>query len=505
MSPDLSRRGFLTVGSLAAAGLALAACTPAGEIVITSSAALADLAAKLNGRLLLPGETGFTDAGAPTNGHFRDIVPMAVARVADEADVVTAVNWAREHGMPFAVRGGGHSYAALSATTGLVIDLSRMNAVHVDRAAWRITTGGAASNGDIFNATELGGEFLPGGTCLGVGIGGLALGGGIGYHARWAGLTGDHLVRARMVTATGEIVEASATEHPDLFWALRGGTGGTFGVCTELEFDMVEVPADDVIFYRFDWTGADAAAHMFAAVDALEQDSPPEFVASCMAQPTPLAADGDQRAAVSVMLRGQFLGSRDDFMGHIAPVLDGNPPAKQTIVEQPWWPTARGFTSQEAEVHGWGDVSRYTDRALPSAAIEQLVDLVAECPERGDATHGELWMLGWVGGAVIDRFARTETAYVHRGMKSMVRPSPVWSDRASADQVRDLEDWTDAVLAVLEPHTPRESYQNFPNRRLVDWQEQYYAENLERLIDVKTEWDPDNLFTSAQTIAPRGA
>jgi len=113
-------------------------------------------------------------------------------------------------------------------------------------------------------------------------------------------------------------------------------------------------------------------------------------------------------------------------------------------------------------------------------------------------------MLGWVGGPVLDRFARDETAYVHRGMKSMVRPSPVWSDLATPEQVRDLEDWTDEVIGVLEPHTPRESYQNFPNRRIVDWQEQYYAENLERLIEVKTQWDPDNLFTSAQTIEPRG-
>jgi len=503
MTAELSRRGFLVVGSLAAAGLALAACAPGGERILVPSEALADLAAKLSGRLLVPGDIGFADASAATNGRYRDTIPMAVASVADEADVVTVVDWAREHGMPFAVRGGGHSYAGLSSSTGLVIDLSRLNAVRVDRPSRRITTGGAATNRDIFDATQLGELFLPGGTCLGVGIGGLALGGGIGYHARWAGLTGDHLVRARMVTASGEVVEASAGENSELFWALRGGTGGTFGVCTELEFDLVDTPRGDVVFYRFDWTGAEAAEHMFAAVDRLEQDSPPGFVASGMAQPTPLGADGDPRAAMRVMVRGQFLGTRDEFMGLIAPVIDGNAPASSTIVEQPWWTTAAGFTSEEAERHAWGDISRYTDRALPEAAIAELVERVADCPSRSEGTHGELWMLGWVGGPVIDRFARTETAYVHRGVTSMVRPSPVWSDLATDDEIRDLEDWTDAVLEVLEPHTPRESYQNFPNRRIVDWQEQYYAENLERLIDVKTKWDPANLFTSAQTIAPR--
>lgn len=503
MTAELSRRGFIVVGTLAAAGVALAACTPAGETVIAPANAIADLAAKLSGRVLLPGDSGFTSAWFPTNGQFRDAVPMAVARVADEADVVTAVNWCREHGVPFATRGGGHSYAGLSTSTGLIIDLSRLASTAVDRLDRRITTGGAATNRDIFGATQFGQEFLPGGTCLSVGIGGLVLGGGIGYHARYAGLTSDHLVRARMVTAAGEVVEASATENADLFWALRGGTGGTFGICTEFEFELAEVPQGDIVYYRIDIAGADAAGEMFAAVDALEQTSPPEFVASCYAQPMPLGADGDARRAVTGWVRGQFIGSMDDFMGLAAPLLAIDGISAQTVVAQPWWDTAQGFTSAESENHSWGDISRYTDRALPSKAIEDLVDLVAECPQRSASTHGELWMIGWIGGAVIDRFARDETAYVHRGMTSMVRPSPVWSDLAAPEEVRDLEDWTDAVLAAIEPHTPRESYQNFPNRRIVDWQEQYYAENLERLIEVKTAWDPANLFTSAQTIAPR--
>ena len=504
MTLQLNRRGFLTVGTLAAAGLVLAACTPTGEPVLVPSAALADLAGRLSGRVLLSGDAGFTRAWFPTNGQFADAVPMAVARVADEADVIECIRWCRDNGVAFAVRGGGHSYAGLSTTTGLVIDLSRLNSTSVDRLAWRMTTGGAATNADIFAATQYGQEFLPGGTCLSVGIGGLVLGGGIGYHARWAGLTSDHLVRARMVTAAGEVVEASATENPDLFWALRGGTGGTFGICTEFEFELVEAPQGEAVYYRVDIAGADAAIEMFAAVDALEQDSPPEFVASCYAEPTPLGADGDPRAAVTGWVRGQFIGSMSDFMDLAAPILGMAGEVDRTLQSRPWWDIAQGFTSAEAENHSWGDLSRYTDRALPTPAIEQLVDLVADCPQRSAATHGELWMLGWVGGPVLDRFARDETAYVHRGMKSMVRPSPVWSDLATPEQVRDLEDWTDEVIGVLEPHTPRESYQNFPNRRIVDWQEQYYAENLERLIEVKTQWDPDNLFTSAQTIEPRG-
>lgn len=503
MNLQMSRRACLAVGTLSAVGLGLAACTPAGEPIYLPSTALTDLAGKLSGRVLLPGDAGFTKAWFPSNGQFADAVPLAIARVANEADVAECVHWCRDNGVAFAVRGGGHSYAGLSTTTGLVIDLSQLNSTSVNRLQWRMTTGGAATNADIFRATKYGQEFLPGGTCLGVGIGGLVLGGGIGYHSRWAGITSDHLVRARMVTASGDIVEASATENADLFWALRGGTGGTFGICTEFEFDLVETPKRDVVYYRVDIAGADAATEMFSAVDALEQDSPPEFVASCYAEPTPLGADTDPRAAVKGWVRGQFLGTMSDFTDLAGPLLRMTGETNRILESRPWWDVAEGFTSAEAENHSWGDVSRYTDQALPGTAIEKLVDLIVDCPQRSEAIHGELWMLGWVGGSVIDRAARTDTAYVHRGMKSMVRPSPIWSNLATAEQVRELEDWTDEVISAVEPHTPRESYQNFPNRRLVDWQEQYYAENLERLIEVKTQWDPEGLFTSAQTIAPR--
>jgi FAD/FMN-containing dehydrogenase len=498
-----SRRQFLVVGTAAAVGITLTACTTDGDWITLEDSALNDLASRLQGRLLLPGNAGFTAAWFPTNGRFRDTVPIAVARVASDQDVVVCLAWTQEHGLPFCVRGGGHSYAGLSTTTGLVIDLSLLNSVVVDRAARTMVTGGAATNGNIFSELDLGDAILPGGTCLSVGIGGLVLGGGIGYHTRWAGLTSDHLVRAKVITAGGDIVTASADENADLFWALRGGSGGTFGVCTEFEFELVPVPQQDIIFYRFDWTGADAAIAMLSAVDALEQTAPPEFVASGMAQATPTQPGASAADSMDVMLRGQFLGSRADFDDLIAPVLAGNAPAKAEIVGQPFWRTAAIFTSQEAENHSWGDISRYTDRALPTSTIEALVQHVAEAPSRSASDNAQLWMLGWVGGDVVDRFSRGETAYVHRGVRNMLRPSPVWSNLSAEPVARDLQQWTDAAVAIMEQDVLRESYQNFPNLSLVDWQELYYAENLQRLIDVKTQWDPDNRFTSAQTIAPR--
>ncbi|WP_308465738.1 FAD-binding oxidoreductase [Rathayibacter soli] len=497
--PTPSRRQFLVAGTLATLGLGLTACTTGGDWVTIEAKALDELRKQLHGRLLLPGQPGFTDAWMPTNGRYRDTVPMVVARVADEQDVVTCVKWAKKYDIQPVARGGGHNYAGLSTTTGLIVDLSRLNAVKIDTGSATAITGGAASNRDVFQASTGGPLLLPGGTCLSVGMGGLTLGGGIGYHTHWAGLTSDHLTKTRMVTAAGDIVTADRNTNADLFWASRGGTGGTFGINTSFEYDLVPVPTSDIVYYRFDWTGADAALAMFSTFDELEQSAPPEFVASAMAQATPVGAAGP-RAAIDVMVRGQFLGSKDDFLGLVGPLLKASPPAKQQIVVQPFWTTAKIFTTAESPNHSWGDISRYTKAALPAATVQKMVDLIAETPSRSSSNNAALFMLGWIGGSVMDKFSRTETAYVHRGMTNMWRPSPVWENIAPKSVSDDLLAWTDEVIAVMKPDSVNESYQNFPNRSIRDWQQQYFGENLDRLLSVKKKWDPHNVFHSEQSL-----
>jgi FAD/FMN-containing dehydrogenase len=203
------RRTFLIAGTLAAAGVGLSACTPEGDWVRIEASAIESLRRRIDGVVLVPGDTGFTNAWLPKNGRFADTVPQLVVRVAGDADVATCLDWAGEHGLPIAVRGGGHNYAGLSTTTGLVIDLSSLAQVRIDDVAGTMIAGGAATNRDVFEASRGGRWLLPGGTCLSVGLGGLVLGGGIGYHSRWAGLTSDHLRSARLVTAAGDVVTAS--------------------------------------------------------------------------------------------------------------------------------------------------------------------------------------------------------------------------------------------------------------------------------------------------------
>jgi FAD/FMN-containing dehydrogenase len=467
----------------------------------TEQAALDDLRERLQGALMLPGDSGYDAAYAPANGRFLDIRPIGVARVADEADVVTCIAWCTENGVSPVARGGGHSYAGFSTTNGLIIDLRRLDNFEVDTQNGTARSGGAALNNDLFIATEGGPLFLPGGTCLGVGLGGLALGGGIGYNAHWAGLTSDRMLSSRIVTAAGEIRHMDATNDSDLFWACRGGAGGSFGINTEFEFELVEAP-DTVSWYRFEYRGADAAEAMLAAYDAMIQTAPPALNAVAMAQAKPLGGGGP-REAIFAMSRGQYIGPIDELRDLVGPMLQVAAPTSQTLVEMPFWDAQRIIASGEAEPHSWGDMSRYANAPIPQRVTTQMVDLLVESPSRSDEANASIWSLGWVGGDLMNSIGRTETAYVHRGMTTLLRPTTDWPNDAPASVGDDLDDWSMEILALLAPYTPNESYQNFPNRLITDWPEQYYAENLERLVDIKTDVDPGNLFQNPQSIAPR--
>lgn len=504
----LNRRSFVSAGAASALALGtyinplLAAARQATPQSDVDPSALDDLRARLNGALMLPGDSGYAAASAPANGRYLDTLPAAVARCADEADVVTCIQWCNENGVSPVGRGGGHSYAGFSTTTGLMIDIRRLNSMAVDTREGIVTCGGAALNNDFFIATEDGPLFLPGGTCLGVGMGGLTLGGGIGYNAHRAGLTCDHLQASRIVTGAGEVLDIDGSTNSDLYWACRGGAGGNFGINTSFTFDLVEVPQDGIVYYRFEWTGADAAFATLAAFDTLIQTAPAAFNGVIMAEATEVGT-GDPGEAINIMSRGQYVGPLDELRDLVAPLLEAATPDSQTVEAKTFWDMQRMIASGEPDPHSFGDLSRYSNRHLPESVTAELVDLLVSCPSRSADANGSIWSLGWVGGIVIGQFSRTETAYVHRDATTLLRPTTVWPNDAPESVGNELNAWTDAVIAAIAPHTPDESYQNFPNRAIENWQRQYYAENFERLVDVKTAHDPGNLFNNPQSIPVR--
>lgn len=484
----MNRRTFLGAGTAATAGLAFGLGshdTLAGSALaqtVPDTSALNDLRSRLNGTLMTPKESGYESASAATNGRYLDIRPVAVARCADELDVVNCIVWCNEHGVSPVPRNGGHSYAGFSSTTGLLMDLRRLNTFDVDYASGTATVGGAALNNDALIATENGPLFLPGGTCLGVGFGGLTLGGGIGYNAHWAGLTSDHLQSTRIVTADGSLLDVDASNHSDLFWACRGGTGGTFGMNTSFTFDLVEVPQTDIGYYRFEWRGADDAAATLSAFDAIIQTAPPALNAVAMAEATEVGAGGP-REAINVMSRGQYIGPVEELRELVQPLLDAATPTKQTLEEKTFWGMQRIIASGEPEPHSWGDISRYVADPIPDSATAAMVDLVAG-----------------VGGR-----RRHELDPAHR---DSVCPSQCHhidaTDYRLAEQCAGVGGRrAQQVIDTLAPYALEESYQNFPNRSIDNWEQLYFAENYERLVDVKTKYDPDNLFNNPQSVQPR--
>ena len=483
-----------------AARQATPAATPSAGPVVISMTALDDLRSRLKGTLMLPGDSGYTAASQPANGRYDAIRPAAVARVQDEADVITCITWCTENGVDPVGRGGGHSYAGFSTTTGLLIDLRRLNHFAVDRANGTATCGGAALNNDLFIATEDGPLFLPGGTCLGVGLGGLTLGGGIGYNAHSAGLTCDHMVHSRIVTADGQVREISSSSEEDLYWACRGGAGGSFGINTEFTFNLVEAPLEAVSFFRYEWMGADAAVEAMQVFHQVLASAPDAFNGVVMTEATD--QDPDPRKALHTMTRAAYIGPLSELQELVAPLTAIGGKTVDTLQEMMFWDIQRMIASQEPIVHNFGDMSRYAKEIPADDLLADIVDLIADCPQRSDDANGSFWSLGWVGGKV-GEVGRTDTAYVHRDAFTLLRPTTVWPD-GSPDSVGDeLNAWTKSIIDLITPSTPDESYQNFPNRELERYLTQYYGENLDRLVDVKTAVDPNNMFNNPQSVPTR--
>lgn len=464
-----------------------------------ASSMLGDLQQRLTGQLLLPEHRAFLATNDPANRRYQGVIPTAIARCADEADVIACVQWCKESGVAPVVRGGGHSYAGYSTTLGLLIDLRDLTNVTIDSATGAMNVGGGTTLAQITAFLNDGPLFLPMGACPDVGIGGLTLGGGIGHNTRWAGLTCDHLRQTRIITANSNPLQVSSNQHSDLFWALRGGAGGSFGVNTSLTFDLKEVPSGPVTNVSIGWRGADAAGLVMRAFQDIILGAPPEFGATVVITPRDPAQSG-RRRSIDVWLKGHFIGAEGDLRDLLAPLLGiKTPPVEQAITEMHFWESQRRLVVPQAEARAFTEISRFAKASLPDDVIEEIVNLLVNCPHRTDAAYGEITVFGWVGG-ILTQTPRDATAYVHRDMTALWRAGAVWTPDAAPSVSEELGAWTQEVAALIAPHTPDESYQNFPDRDIADWRQPYYAENLPRLIEVKQAYDPGDLFRNAQSI-----
>lgn len=495
----LTRRELFAAAGVAAAGLA-ASCAARGTEPQSAppNAELADLAKRLRGTVVESGGAQYADLATPRNLRFAATLPRAVVLCADANDVAQTIAWARNTNTPFAIRGGGHNYAEASSSQGILIATRTMNTARIEGTT--LHAGAGVRNADLAKLLPQGGTgrlLLPGGNCPAVGVVGLTLGGGIGPNAPWAGLTADRLRKVTMVTADGSVVTASATENPDLFWGLRGGAGGNFGVVTDLEYELVEVPVTRATTAEVTVTGRDAATAMALGFQRMRADAERTATGNLFL--------GHAEDGVIAVLSAQILGSEQQARDLLGPLLT-LPGVKVDIAEQNWWDAYAWYVTEPRPSYSFWDRSLYADEFLSGDALDRALEIVGRFPAGGvdGGRDGAMGIYGWVGGAVGD-VAPADTAYVHRTAKVLVEMSSSWPTPAHgslpADPIPpDIKDWEEELWQSLLPHTTGRAYQNFPDPELQDWASGYYGDNLQRLEGLKATWDPGNVFTYPQGI-----
>ncbi len=499
-----TRRAFLrrASGSLAAAGLVgqldlLTGCGPAGTAGTASRPRWDELAAKLGRRLVRPGDRGFLRISRPLNTRFANVHPGGVAVCANVHDVRTAVRWAHDNGVPVAVRSGGHNYAGYCTGPGLVVNVGSMRAVSVDAANGTVTAQPGARNTTIYAGLQPYNVAISAGRCPTVAVGGLVLGGGIGFSSRKMGLTCDHLVSAEVVTADGRLLTCSERANSDLFWGLRGGGGGNFGVCTSYTFTTN--PVSDVTLYDITWDWRDAAA-VFDAFQRVIQSAPDDFSARLGVGRAGNPRTGG-KGPPTISALGQFFGPKHELVDLLTPALHAGRVRKQLIARRTFWQAKDYFFHTTPRI-AYEVKSAYLDRPLDGAGVDVLLRAV----ERWPGSHNEdgAGAAMFASGGAINRVPADATAFVHRSDFAVLATETEWTPQDSRRTVARGLAWIEELADGLRPHTTGAAYQNFIDRSQSNWQNAYYGRNFKRLTEVKRRYDRGDVFRFQQSI-PRAA
>ena len=447
--------------------------------------------ASLRGGLIQPGDGDYDQARKLYNGMI-DKRPGLIASCADAGDVIAAVNFGREHNLLVAIRGGGHNGPGLgSCDGGLVIDLSMMKGVHVnpDRRTVRVEPG--CTQGGMDHATHAFGLAVPAGIVSTTGVGGLTLGGGHGYLSRKYGLTIDNLIEVDVVLADGRFVTANESAHKGLFWALRGG-GGNFGVVTSFVFRAH--PVKDIFGGLILWDVKEARQVMRWYREFLPHA--PEVLSPFLglktvppAPPFPEEIWGRKICALISCYDGPPEKARDAiqpiYRDTPAPIFDFMGPMPFTAIQGLFDP----LLPAGLQWYWKGDFVK----ELSDAAIEVHLEQAANAP-----TPLSLMHLYPIDGAV-HRFGPADTAWNCRDATWSMVIAGIDPNPANADAIKT---WARAYWEALRPHTMGGGYVNFMMEEGDDRIKATYGENFERLVAIKNEYDPANLFRVNQNIPP---
>ena len=456
-----------------------------------NAAALQQLQGELAGKVVLPGDGDYDAARTIWNATV-DRRPGAIVRCANAADVVRVVHFARDNSVLLAVRGGGHNIAGLAlCDDGVVVDLSRMKAVSVDAGARSATVEGGATLADVDAATQAHGLAVPLGINSTTGVAGLTLGGGFGWLSRKHGMTVDNLDRAEVVTAAGEVVHASENEHPDLFWALRGG-GGNFGVVTRFGFRLHPVGPDVLSgLIVFPIAEAKQVLQQYRDFMAEAPDELSVWAVLRQAPPLPfLPAEAHGQGMVALALC--YAGDPKQGEALIEPLRGFGTPLGEHVGVQPYtaWQQAFDPLLAPGARNYW---KSHNFSKLDDALFDVVIDAIGRLP----SPECEIFF-GAIGGATT-RPAPDSAAYGHRDTQYVMNVHGRWRD--AADDAKVIA-WARDFFAASAPYASSGVYVNFLTADEGDRIRAAYGPNHDRLVRAKRRYDPDNLFRVNQNIAP---
>jgi FAD/FMN-containing dehydrogenase len=443
------------------------------------------------GEVVTPDHPRYDEARKVFHGAI-DRRPSLIAQARSTADVVAALRFALDNDVPFSVRAGGHSLAGFSMIDdGLVIDLRPLRRIEIDPATRRVRAGAGLTWSELDAATQAHGLAVTGGRISGTGVAGLTLGSGSGWLERRHGLTADSLVGATVVTSTGDVVHTGAHEHPDLFWALRGG-GGNFGIVTEFEFQLHEVgPAVLAGPLLFEYERAGEVLRAYRDImDAADDD-----LGGCavlqLAPPAPFVPP----AMVGRPVLGIMVAAFGDLerAGRLAAPLRALGPVGDAVAARPY--TELQQLIDEGSPDG---LQGHFESAFMDELSDAAIDGALRVAERIPSPFTDV-LIQPLGGAY-SRVPADATALAHRDAGWMYHALSQWTDPEHTPLNRD---WAGELVAAMAPFSRRATHPNHVSSERQDRVRSFYGdETYARLVAVKDRWDPQNVFCHNQNIRP---
>ena len=474
--------------------------TPAPPTTRIYGRARAAMEHQFHGKLVVPGDADYETDRHAYNPAF-EAHPQIIAYCETPGDVYLCLKWAHERGWQAVCRSGGHSTAGYCINDGMVIDLSRMSYVHVDPARRLASVGPGTTFGMLNAVLDHYDLHVPGGGCEDVAIAGYMQGGGWGFTSREFGMNCDNVESVRVMLSNGGVVEANQQRNPDLFWAIRGGTGNNFGIVLEVTYRLH--PIDSVWGFGIKWTMDDAPAAL-AKMQSGYMIAGASNKLGYLTFFAPRGVPSSGNGTLLLLMRGLYHGPRDEGRRQLEPLLrtrgaelefaatksyrtmnylliDGKPPESPGPgpiyeVPDPWKEDKQsGFIERQLDEGDWHEIVDYFRKGPGPYNIA----VIEPC-----------------GGAIN---ASVDNAFIHRKAMTDFFVDVFWDDDAEKwDQVKWLNDY----MELMKPYFNGHSYQNYPRRGLDDFRWMYWGDAYDTLLWVKQKYDPDNFFRFEQSISP---